>query len=75
MLADSTNRVGSSPFSSRAVGSWQGAGQPITLTVYGPGGEVAVALSPVRALELAQELIQPAVTVIEAAQWGPGWPG
>ncbi len=65
MLADRTYLVGSSPFNSRAVGSWQGSGQPITLTVYGPGGEVAV-----RALELAQELIQPAVVSIKTAQWG-----
>jgi len=53
MLADRTYLVGSSPFNSRAVGSWQGSGEPITLTVYGPDVEVAVALSPVRALELA----------------------
>ncbi len=70
MLADRTYLVGSSPFNSRAVGSWQGPGQPITLTVYGPGGEVAVALSPVRALELAQELTQSAVVSIKTAQRG-----
>ena len=46
----------------RAVVSWQGAGQPIVLAVYGPDGEVAVPLSPARALELAVELTQPAVT-------------
>jgi hypothetical protein len=36
---------------------------------------VAVPLTPVRALELAQELIQPAVVSIKTNQWGPGWPG
>jgi hypothetical protein len=36
---------------------------------------VAVSHTPVRALELAQELIQPAVVSIKTAQWGPGWPG
>ncbi len=40
------------------------------LTVRGPDGEVAVPLTPVRALELAQELIQPAVVSIKTAQWG-----
>ncbi len=40
------------------------------LTVRGPDGEVAVALSPVRALELAVDLIQPAVVSIKTAQWG-----
>ena len=35
-----------------------------------PGGEVAVALSPVRALELAKELLQPAVVSIKTNQWG-----
>ncbi len=75
MLADRTYLVGSSPFNSRAVGSWQGYGEPITLTVYGPNGEVAVALSPVRALELAVELTQRAVLSIKTNQWGRGWPG
>ena len=61
---------------SRAVVTWTGAGQPIMLTVYGPDGEVAtVPLTPVRALELAQELTRPAVVAIKTAQWGPGWPG
>ena len=45
-------------------------GLPITLTVNGPDGEVAVALTPVRALELAKELLQPAVAGIKTAQWG-----
>ena len=60
----------------RTVVSWQGHSQPIVLTVHGgPGGEAAVPLTPVRALELAKELLQPAVTAIKTAQWGPGWPG
>jgi hypothetical protein len=40
------------------------------LTVRGPDGEVAVPLTPVRALELAVDLIQPAVVSIKTAQWG-----
>ena len=40
---------------------WEGPGEPITLTIHGPDGEVAVPLLPKRALELAQELIEPAV--------------
>ena len=55
--------------------TWAGAGQPIMLVVYGPDGEVvAVPLSPVRALELAKDLTEPAVQAIKTAQWGPGWP-
>ena len=45
------------------------------LTVYGPNGEVAVPLSPTRALALAVELTQRAVLTIKVNQWGPGWPG
>ncbi len=46
------------------------------LALYGPDGEVAVPLTPVRALKLAQELLQPAVVSIKTAQWGGrGWPG
>ena len=60
----------------RAVVSWAGPGQPIALTLYGPDGEVAaVRLTPVRALELAKELIEPAVTAIKTSQWGEDWPG
>ncbi len=33
----------------RAVVSWEGPGEPIMLTLYGPDGEVAVPLSPKRA--------------------------
>ncbi len=59
----------------RAVVSWEGPGEPIVFKVYGPDGEVAVRLTPTRTLELAQELIQPAVAAIKTSQWGPGWPG
>ena len=41
------------------------------LTVRGPDGEVAVPLTPVRALELAKELLQPAVQSIKVDRWGP----
>ncbi len=50
-------------------------GTPIVLTVYGPAGEVTVPLLPKRALELAQELIEPAVSSIKIGQWGKPWPG
>ncbi len=50
-----TNR----PTEPRVVVTWAGPGQPIMLTLYGPGGEVAVPLVPKRALTLAQELIEP----------------
>ncbi len=57
----------------RAVVTWDGPGQPITLTLYGPGGEVAVPMVPKRALLLAQELIEPAV-VTETTTAAPGSP-
>ena len=60
---------------SRAVVSWKDPSQPIMLTVHGPDGAVVVELTPVRALELAKDLTEPAVTVIKNSQWGPGWPG
>ena len=53
----------------RAVVSWQGPGEPIVLTVYGPDGEVAVPMVPTRALELAQELLTRGVQAIKADQW------
>ena len=59
----------------RAVVTWQGPGEPIVLTLYSGAPEVAVALSPTRALELAQELTAPAVTAIKVSQWGLPWPG
>ena len=51
------------------MATWEGPGEPIVLKVYGPDGEVAVPLTPVRALELAQRLTQPAVTAIKTSQW------
>ncbi len=54
----------------RAVVSWAGPGQPIMLALHGPAGEVAIPLSPTRALELAQELLTSGVQVIKA-----DWPG
>ena len=59
----------------RAVVSWAGPGEPIMLALYGPAGEVVIPLSPTRALELAKELIEPAVRSIKIDRWGPGWPG
>ena len=64
--------MGSAP--SRAVVSWVGPGEPILLTLYGPGGEVAVPLLPKRALTLAQELLTRGVQAIKAdpdAPWAP----
>ncbi len=55
----------------RAVATWEGPGEPITLTVYGPEGEVAAApLLPKRALTLAQELLTRGVQAIKV-----DWPG
>ncbi len=62
-------------FEPRAVVTWAGPGQPIILTLYGSAGEVAVDMTPVRALELAKDLTEPAVQSIKNSQWGPGWPG
>ena len=46
------------------------------LALYGPDGAVvSVSLSPVRALELATELSEPAVMAIKTSQWGKPWPG
>ncbi len=59
----------------RTVVTWEGPGKPIVLTLYGPDGEVAVPLLPKRALTLAQELIEPAVSSIKIGQWGKPWPG
>ena len=53
----------------------EGPGTPITLKVCGPDGELSVSLSPVRALELAKQLTEPAVMAVKTSQWGPGWPG
>jgi len=55
--------------------TWEGPGEPIMLTLYGPDGEaVAVALEPKRALTLAQELLTCGVAAIKAepeAPWAP----
>ena len=60
----------------RAVVTWAGAGQPIVLKVSDRDGrDIAVPLTPVSALELAQELNRPAVVAIKTNQWGAGWPG
>ena len=59
----------------RAVVSWKGPGQPIMLTVYGSDGEVAVPLLPKRALTLAKDLMERAVSSIKTKQWGKPWPG
>ncbi len=52
----------------RAVVTWEGPGEPIVLTLYGPEGEVAVPLLPKRAVTLAQELLTC------GDQGGPGGP-
>ncbi len=58
------------PSEPRAVVTWEGPGEPIVLKVYGPAGEVAVLLSPTRALGLAKELLTRGVQAIKADQWG-----
>ncbi len=50
----------------RAVVTWEGAGEPIVLTLNAPDGEVAVPLLPKRALVLAQELLTRGVEAIKA---------
>ncbi len=58
----------------RAVVTWEGPGEPIVLTLYGPDGEVALPLLPKRALTLAQELLTRGVQAIKAdpeAPWAP----
>ncbi len=53
----------------RAVVTWDGPGEPVMLTIYGPDGEVAVPLEPKRALTLAQELLTCGVAAIKADSW------
>jgi len=53
----------------RAVVTWEGPGEPIVLTLYGPNGEVALPLLPKRALTLAQELLRHGVSAIKADSW------
>ena len=59
----------------RAVVSWEGPGEPIMLTLYGPDGKmVAVPLLPAKALKLAQELLTQGAQAIKAdpaAPWAP----
>ncbi len=57
------------PVAERVVVTWAGPGQPVVLTVYGVGGEVAVRLLPKRALTLAQELLERGVAAIKADSW------
>ena len=64
----------SQPTESRAIVSWNGPGQPIMIALRGPGGEVSMPLSPTRALEMAKQLIEPAVQAIKSSQWGEDWP-
>ena len=62
------------PATDRIVVSWEGPGEPIMLTLYGPAGEVAVPLLPKRALTLGQELLTRGVQAIKAdpeAPWAP----
>ena len=54
----------------RAVVTWEGPGETIMLTLYGPSGEVVVPLPPKRALRLAQELLTHGVAAIKV-----DWPG
>ncbi len=59
-----------SPPADRAVVTWEGPGEPIMLTIYGPDGVVAaVSLEPKRALTLAQELLTCGVSAIKADSW------
>ncbi len=53
----------------RTVVSWEGPGEPIMLTLYGAGSEIAVPLLPTRALTLAQELLTRGVQAIKADSW------
>ena len=52
------------PTEPRAVVTWEAPGEPIVLTV----GDVAVPLTPTRALALAVELTQRAVLTIKVNQ-------
>ena len=54
----------------RAVVTWEGPGEPVMLTLYGPAGEeVALPLLPKRALTLGQELLTCGVQAIKADSW------
>ena len=55
----------------RAVVTWEGRGEPIMLTLYGPEGELAaMELLPKRCLTLAKEILDTAVLAIKV-----DWPG
>ncbi len=55
----------------RVVVTWEGAGEPIVLTLYGPEGELAaMELLPKRCLTLAKEILDTAVLAIKV-----DWPG
>ncbi len=56
----------------RAVVSQAGDSRSIVLTIYSGDGETDLALSPVRALELAKDLMERAVSSIKTKQWGKG---
>ena len=57
------------PMATRVVVTWEGPGEPIMLTIYGPDGKVAVPLLPAKALKLAQELLTQGVQAIKADSW------
>ena len=60
------------PVAGRALVTWEGPGEPIVLTAFGPDGKTAcVPLLPMRALTLAQELSERGVQAIKADWWGP----
>ncbi len=55
----------------RAAVTWEGAGKPIVLTLYGPEGELAaMELLPKRCLTLSKEILDIAVRAIKV-----DWPG
>ena len=58
------------PRGGRVVVTWEGPGEPIMLTLYGPDREeVSLPLLPKRALTLAQELLTRGVQAIKADSW------
>ena len=55
----------------RVVVTWEGPGEPVVLTLYGPEGELAhVPLLPKRCLTLSKEILDIAVRAIKV-----DWPG
>ena len=60
------------PVAGRALVTWEGPGESIVLTAFGPDGTMArVPLLPRQALTLAQELMERGVQAIKADWWGP----